>query len=142
MRNMPGRRPIAAAKDCLCGLPAPYQDCCGRFHRGAAKAPTAERLMRSRFSAFGRGDEAYLLRTWHPATRPRLIGLDPATRWVRLEVLQSTDGSAFHTGGAVRFRAHYLERGRVGCLEEHSRFVVLDGAWLYVGPLGAGSGSP
>lgn len=98
--------------------------------------------MRSRFSAFGRGDEAYLLRTWHPATRPRLIGLDPATRWVRLEVLQSTDGSAFHTGGAVRFRAHYLERGRVGCLEEHSRFVVLDGAWLYVGPLGAGSGSP
>jgi SEC-C motif-containing protein len=141
MRTMPGRRPTAA-KGCLCGLPAPYQDCCGRFHRGEAKAPTAERLMRSRFSAFGVGDEAYLLRTWHPATRPRLVGLDPATRWVRLEVLQSTGGSAFHTDGAVRFRAHYLERGRVGHLEEHSRFVVLGGAWLYVGPVGAGSGNP
>jgi SEC-C motif-containing protein len=91
--------------------------------------------MRSRFSAFSVGDEAYLLRTWHPATRPARIGLDKAMRWVRLEVLQTTNGSAFHTDGAVRFRAHYLLRGRPGHLEEHSRFVAQDGTWLYVGPL-------
>jgi SEC-C motif domain protein len=91
--------------------------------------------MRSRFSAFCVGDEAYLLRTWHPATRPPRIGLDKALRWERLEVLETSNGSVFHTDGAVRFRAHYLERGRPGHLEEHSHFVAQDGTWLYVGTL-------
>jgi SEC-C motif-containing protein len=91
--------------------------------------------MRSRFSAFSVGDEAYLMRTWHPATRPPHIGLDKSLRWVRLEILETTDGSPFHTDGTVRFRAHYLERGRPGHLEEHSRFVAQHGTWLYVGPM-------
>jgi SEC-C motif-containing protein len=120
--------------NCVCGLPAPYEDCCGRFHRGDAKAPTAERLMRSRFSAFSVGDEAYLLRTWHPSTRPPRIDLDPALRWERLEILQVAGGGFLDTEGTVRFRAHYVERNRPGAMEELSRFVVRDGDWLYVGP--------
>jgi SEC-C motif-containing protein len=111
-------------------LPASYDDCCGRFHRGDAKAPTAERLMRSRYSAFTVGDAAYLLRTWHPSTRPRSLDLDD-TRWVRLEVLETTGGSALQAEGTVRFRAYY----KGGQMEENSRFVVDKGAWLYVGPV-------
>lgn len=61
-------RPTPAT--CPCGLPAAYDDCCGRLHRGQAPATTAEQLMRSRYSAFAVGDEAYLLRSWHPTTRP------------------------------------------------------------------------
>lgn len=120
-------------RTCLCGLPASYQDCCGRLHRGEATAATAEQLMRSRFTAFGVGDEAYLLRTWHPSDRPRSVGLDRRVTWVRLEVLETTGGSVVHTEGTVRFRAHYLERGRPGEMEEHSRFVRLDGRWVYAG---------
>ncbi|MEV0148859.1 MULTISPECIES: YchJ family metal-binding protein [unclassified Nonomuraea] len=118
---------------CPCGLPAPYRDCCGRFHRGEGSAPTAELLMRSRFSAFGVGDEAYLLRTWHPATRPARLDLDRGVRWVRLEILETGRGTVLHTEGTVRFRAHYVERGREGSMEEHSRFVRLDGQWVYEG---------
>ena len=55
---------------CPCGLAATYGDCCGRLHRGQARAATPEQLMRSRFSAYAVHDEPYLLRTWHPATRP------------------------------------------------------------------------
>lgn len=120
---------------CPCGLPATYQDCCGRLHRGEGAATTAERLMRSRFAAFSVGDAAYLLRTWHPATRPPRLDLDRRLRWVRLEVLEATGGSVVHTEGTVRFRAHYLDRGRPGHLEEHSRFVRLDGRWVYQGAL-------
>ncbi|GAA3159013.1 YchJ family metal-binding protein [Planomonospora alba] len=130
----PQTRPGPAAP-CPCGLPAPYRDCCGRLHRGEAAAATAESLMRSRFSAFSVGDEAYLLRTWHPATRPSRAGTDRSVRWVRLEVLETTGGSVFHTEGTVRFRAHYVERGRTGELEENSRFVRHEGAWAYVGAL-------
>ncbi|MEU9832331.1 YchJ family protein [Streptosporangium sp. NPDC048047] len=129
-------RPSAAsAGPCPCGLPAPYRDCCGRLHRGEAAAPTAEALMRSRYSAFAVGDTAYLLRTWHPRTRPPRLDLDRSLRWTGLEVLETTGGSAFHTEGTVRFRACYVERGAEGRLEEHSRFVREEGAWVYVGAL-------
>jgi SEC-C motif domain protein len=135
MAGMPQPGLDTSAANCHCGLPAPYDDCCGRFHRGDATAPTAERLMRSRFSAFRVGDETYLLRTWHPSTRPPRIGLDESVRWQRLEVLQTTGGGFLDTEGTVRFRAHYVERDRAGQLDEDSRFVVHDGAWLYVGPI-------
>jgi SEC-C motif-containing protein len=140
MRVMTQHGPAASVTTCYCGLPAPYDDCCGRFHREDAKAPTAERLMRSRFSAFCVGDEAYLLRTWHPSTRPPHIDFDKALRWERLEVLKTSGGGFLDTDGTVRFRAHYVERGRAGYQEEHSRFVVQDGAWLYVAPLAQGRG--
>ncbi|MEW2451490.1 YchJ family metal-binding protein [Streptomyces parvulus] len=112
---------------CPCGRSEPYEKCCGRFHAGAA-APTAEALMRSRYSAFVKGDAGYLLRTWHPRTRPALLDPDPGTRWTGLEILDSANGSAFHTTGTVTFRASY----RGGSLHERSRFERVDGAWVYV----------
>lgn len=88
--------------------------------------------MRSRFSAFAVRDEAYLLRTWHPRTRPPGVGFDPAMRWERLEILGSTGGSYFDKTGTVEFRAHYNERGKPGELHENSRFVRHEGAWVYL----------
>ncbi|MFD8370793.1 YchJ family protein [Streptomyces sp. NPDC059688] len=116
------------SRTCPCGKPASYDACCGRFHGGSAAAPTAELLMRSRYSAFVKGDTGYLLRTWHPRTRPGHLELDPGTRWTGLEILDATDGSAFHSSGSVTFRASY----RGGSLLERSRFERVDGAWAYV----------
>ncbi|WP_409003461.1 YchJ family protein [Streptomyces ipomoeae] len=118
----------SAARPCPCGLPEAYERCCGRFHSGGAAAPTAEALMRSRYSAYVVRDEAYLLRTWHPRTRPASLGLDPGVRWTGLEILATTDGSAFHTTGTVTFRASFQD----GSLHERSRFERVDGAWVYV----------
>ncbi|SOD87740.1 YchJ family protein [Streptomyces sp. Ag109_G2-15] len=115
-------------RTCPCGRPESYDACCGRFHSGSAAAPTAEALMRSRYSAFVKGDAGYLLRTWHPGTRPERLDLDPGMKWTGLEILGSTDGSAFHTTGTVTFRASY----RGGSLHERSRFERVDGAWVYV----------
>ncbi|MFE7899884.1 YchJ family protein [Streptomyces sp. NPDC057424] len=113
---------------CPCGLPHAYEACCGRFHSGAAAAPTAEALMRSRYCAFVRGDAGYLLRTWHPRTRPARLELDPGMRWIGLEILGTSEGSAFHSTGTVEFRASH----RGGSLHERSRFERVDGAWVYV----------
>ncbi|MCE7050879.1 YchJ family protein [Streptomyces purpurascens] len=115
-------------RSCPCGLPDSYQACCGRYHSGASAAPTAEALMRSRYSAFVKGDAGYLLRTWHPRTRPGTLELDAGTRWTGLEILETGEGSAFHTSGTVTFRASY----RGGSLHERSRFERVDGAWVYV----------
>ncbi|MFM0874673.1 YchJ family metal-binding protein, partial [Klebsiella pneumoniae] len=44
---------------CPCGSGDPLDDCCGRYHQGHP-APTAEALMRSRYSAYGLGLVDYL----------------------------------------------------------------------------------
>jgi SEC-C motif-containing protein len=117
---------------CPCGLGEPYEDCCGRYHRGEAEAPTAELLMRSRFSAFAVRDTAYLLRTWHPSTRPSHVELDPDQEWFRLDILRKRRGGLLDADGTVEFRAHYRLAGRRGVLDEHSRFVRDGVAWRYV----------
>ncbi|MEZ0090378.1 YchJ family protein [Streptacidiphilus sp. EB129] len=123
------------AEPCPCGLGQPYRACCGRFHAGEAAAPSAELLMRSRYSAFAVGDTAYLLRSWHPDTRPARLELDPAQQWLRLEILGTTEGGAFHAEGTVEFRAHYRDGRHTDALHEHSRFVRVAGAWVYLDAL-------
>lgn len=134
--------PPRTTRPCPCGLPASYGDCCGALHQGRTAAATPEALMRSRYSAFAVGDTRYLLDTWHPSTRPASLDRDPATRWVRLEVLSATGGTAFHTEGTVDFRAHYLNGGTRGVLAEHSRFLRDGGAWRYLGPIAAAPDRP
>ncbi|WP_079142599.1 YchJ family protein [Streptomyces sp. LUP30] len=120
---------VSVPAGCPCGLPSSYEACCGRCHAdGGMAAPTAEALMRSRYSAFVRGNVPYLLRTWHPRTRPERLELDPGMRWTGLEILATSDGTAFHTSGVVEFRASY----RGGTLHERSRFERVGGAWMYV----------
>ncbi|WP_297620617.1 YchJ family protein [Nocardia sp.] len=126
------RKPQPIPEVCPCGLPANYADCCGRLHGGAAQAKTAEQLMRSRFSAFAVRDEAYLLRSWDPSTRPADVDFDPGMQWERLEILESTGGGPFHTEGTVEFRAHYRSQGTAGELHENSRFRRDSGSWVYL----------
>ncbi|MEV0677596.1 YchJ family protein [Actinosynnema sp. NPDC050436] len=120
---------------CPCGSGEPYATCCGALHAGPRTAPTAEALMRSRYAAFAVADEAYLLATWHPTTRPAALDLDPDQEWLRLDVLDRTGGGLLHTTGTVEFRALYRWRGRRAELRENSRFVREDGRWLYVEPV-------
>jgi SEC-C motif-containing protein len=120
---------------CPCGQGLEYAECCGPAHDGAPPA-TAEALMRSRYTAFARGDSAYLMRSWDPATRPPSVEPDPDLRWTGLEVLDTAGGGLFDTEGEVEFVAHYRANGRSGDLRERSRFVRHDGAWVYRGPTG------
>ncbi|WP_307804384.1 YchJ family protein [Micromonospora echinofusca] len=126
------RRTDDPARPCPCGHGPAYRECCGPLHRGATSAPTAEALMRSRFSAYAVGDTAHLLRTWHPTGRPARLTLDAQQRWTRLEILDTDRGGLFDTAGTVEFRAHYRDRGQPGMLHERSRFARLDGQWVYV----------
>lgn len=128
----PAAPAVTAESPCPCGLDAAYGACCGRFHAGPAAAPTAELLMRSRYSAFVVGDAAYLLRTWAPGTRPGELDLDPGMRWTGLEIEETGEGTAFHQHGTVTFRARFTHDGVPGDLHERSRFARHEGAWVYV----------
>lgn len=84
--------------------------------------------MRSRYTAFVRGDRAYLLASWHPSTRPQRLRLEPGSVWTGLEIVARSGGTMFSTDGTVEFRAHRTD----GVLAERSRFVREDGRWFYV----------
>lgn len=119
-------------RPCPCGSEAPYDACCGRLHRGAAQAVTAEELMRSRYAAYAVGDEDHVFRTWHPRTRPDGVALDPATAWTALRVRGTEAGGPGDATGVVEFEASWRRDGLEGTLRERSRFERRAGRWLYV----------
>jgi SEC-C motif-containing protein len=104
------------------------------FIRGEALPATAEQLMRSRYTAYVRGDEDYLLRTWHPSTRPERLGLGASgpVKWLGLEVMRCEVGGAVDDRGVVEFVARCKPAGRAERLHECSRFVREGGRWLYL----------
>ncbi|MFJ4164088.1 YchJ family protein [Microbacterium sp. NPDC089698] len=116
---------------CPCGSGDVFGACCGPILAGRP-APTAERLMRSRYTAFAIGDTAYLRRSWHPSTRPASIELDPDVRWLRLDILAKSAGGPFDAEGVVEFEAIHRDASGRGVLHERSRFLREDGNWFYV----------
>jgi len=93
--------------------------------------------MRSRYSAYAVGDGEYLLATWHPSQRPRMLELEPEIEWRRLQILHTTGGSEHDTEGTVAFVAHFWDPAEGGWdeLQEQSHFVFDAGQWFYVGPV-------
>ncbi len=109
-----------------------YSGCCGRYLDGGEAAPTAEALMRSRYTAYTLGREDYLLATWHHSARPASLELTagPRSKWLGLEVkrheLPEPDRAV------VEFVARYKVGGRAHRLHEVSRFVREAGRWFYM----------
>ncbi len=95
--------------------------------------------MRSRYTAYARGDVAHLARTLAPEHR---AGFDMAdvsagmktTQWLGLEILDTKDGGTDDNTGIVEFVARFQAQGQVRALHERSRFRrdKTDGRWVYV----------
>ena len=117
---------------CPCGSGRGFAQCCGPALSGERPAPTAEALMRSRYTAFALRDAAYLLASWHPGTRPATLELDesPPPKWIGLQIRAHRPLDEDHA--EVEFLARYRVGGRAQRLHETSRFVREDGRWYYV----------
>ncbi|MCW5668866.1 MAG: hypothetical protein KIT86_04340 [Hydrogenophaga sp.] len=115
---------------CPCGLGPAFPDCCGRYIGAGRPAPDAEALMRSRYTAFVRGDAAHLLATWHASQRPASLDLGDGVKWLGLEVRRHAPLDDTHA--EVEFVARSRVQGRGQRLHERSRFVRENGQWFYV----------
>lgn len=112
-------------KSCPCGSGRSYAHCCSPLHAGAA-AQSPEALMRSRYCAYALGDAGYVLRTWHPETRPDTLSLQPGTRYVGLRVHRAA-------GDEVEFTAQLkLPDGERYSFRERSVFRQESGQWFYL----------
>jgi SEC-C motif-containing protein len=102
-----------------------------------AVAPTAEALMRSRYTAHVRLDTGYILRTTHPSTRGRhderkTRAWAESLMWKRLDILDRQKGQASDETGVVEFQAWYIDDLGLQCLRERSNFKQEFGMWFYV----------
>lgn len=110
---------------------AKYANCCGVYHSGK-HAETAEKLMRSRYSAYVLELDDYLLSTWHHTTRPTEPLFDgQKTQWLELKVIKHQASHDQQTA-TVEFLAIYKINGKAHRLHEISQFVFEDNQWFYV----------
>ena len=95
-------------------------------------APTAETLMRSRYSAYVLGLEAYLLQTWCAETRPETLNSADKlqTKWLGLKIKAFVITS--ESSATVEFVARYKIGGKAERLHECSHFKKINQRWYYV----------
>ena len=87
--------------------------------------------MRARYSAYVLHENAFIVASWHPSTRPPMLETepDPQTRWLGLKVRHHAEADDKAT---VEFVARFKSGGRAQRLHEVSRFVREAEFWWYV----------
>ncbi|HET7838576.1 MAG TPA: YchJ family protein [Rectinemataceae bacterium] len=122
--------------NCPCGSGREYESCCGPYVSKRALAPTAEALMRSRYSAYARHQIDFIVDT---CVRDEEHGIDlEATKrwsekseWLGLKIIRTEKGGPGDDKGLVEFSATYVLDGLREEHHEVSSFVKREGAWLY-----------
>ncbi len=113
-----------------------YAACCKPYLEEGKAPPTAEALMRSRYTAFVRGDVDYLEETLAPGTRDdfdkkAITHWAKQSQWLGLEVLSAEDGRESDEKGYVEFIAHFSLEGERYAHRERSLFGKVDGRWYF-----------
>ena len=88
--------------------------------------------MRSRYSAFVLQNQPYLLKTWHPSTRPNppLFDSQETQQWLELRIKNTNSPSDLEA--YVEFIAIYKISGKAYRLHENSKFVRENSQWFYL----------
>lgn len=148
----------STTKTCPCQInplsetdsPLSYQDCCQPYHESLV-APDAERLMRSRYSAFVLVLPEYIVKTTVPAQQA-LLDIDAIeswakeTDWAGLEIVKHTPKLG-KRHAQVEFKAYFYTKDNANDLAEKiqahhelSTFVIVkdktnnDARWYFLDP--------
>ena len=127
---------MSEIQQCYCKSGKPFAECCEPYIKGIAKAPTAEALMRSRYTAYVLADIPYLARTLHPKERGDFDEAG-AAKWAReadwqgLEIVSTEAGGADENRGDVEFKVSYKRHGSLCVHHEQAEFRKTDDTWFF-----------
>ena len=118
---------------CPCNSGKKYSICCNRYHLDHIRPPTAEALLRARYSAYVLNKNHFIFNTWHSETRPTLAYLYQLKKknYLTLEIRNTDMGLNHHDIGSVTFHALYQEERITKEHNEVSLFKREKGKWLY-----------
>lgn len=127
---------MSDSKPCPCGSGSDYAQCCGPVISGQAPAQTAEALMRSRYSAYVKGEIDYIEKSLAPEKRKRFdhegaAQWSEAAQWKGLTI-HSAEGGEGDDVGFVDFTAAFEMQGELEEHREKSKFRREKGEWVYV----------
>lgn len=127
---------IEEDKACPCTSGKIFSECCGPFLAGKAHAPSAEALMRSRYTAYASGKVEYLLKTI-PLLERKGFDLRAAKQWSEssdwtgLDIL-STKESNDGTKATVEFSAKFKINDEEHTHSERAYFQKTQGRWFFL----------
>ncbi|WP_137886727.1 YchJ family protein [Pseudomonas sp. 2FE] len=121
---------------CPCGSGNHLDECCGRYHTGIP-APSAETLMRSRYSAYVLGLIDYLVATTLPAQQAELDtaamrAWSAQSTWLGLEVESAEVHGGKPEHAFVTFTARWHDSSGEHTHREHSGFVQNSDRWYFI----------
>jgi len=123
-------------KTCPCNSGLSYGVCCEPYITGAKNAPTAEALMRSRYTAYVEHAIDYIVATCAQDEKDRIDvrqtkAWSEKSKWLGLKILSTEKGGPEDSEGSVEFQALYETDGLRDNHHEKARFKKKDGRWLY-----------
>lgn len=121
---------------CPCGSGNDYKVCCEPIIKGLVKAPTAEKLMRARYSGYTKHEVDFIINSHHPKSRKDISResieeWSNNSEWAGIEILDVQKGSEADTSGLVEFKVHYTENRIKQYHHELSQFEKIDGEWFF-----------
>lgn len=122
---------------CPCNSQKEYPNCCAPYLEGKQAAPTAEALMRSRYTAHVKAEIDYIIDTVHPdhrakSDRKTIESWAKEAVWERLEIISTEKGLEKDSIGRVVFKAHYKYNNILKIHAENSLFKKEEGRWYFV----------
>jgi SEC-C motif-containing protein len=122
---------------CPCGSQNDYDSCCGPYITGTASAPTAEALMRSRYTAYAVQAIDYIKQTTHKSA-VHAFNEEASHRWSKesdwlgLEIRSVKGGLEGDVDGDVEFVATYTQNGADQVHHERATFKKEGPKWYFV----------
>jgi SEC-C motif domain protein len=124
---------------CPCHSALNFDECCEPYLSGRALPDTAEKLMRSRYTAYTRADIPYIQRTLAPENHADFdavgaLAWATSSRWKGLQIISKQKGGPEDTQGVVEFIASFEDQS--GTRFEHHEISKFrkdqNGQWLFV----------
>jgi SEC-C motif-containing protein len=139
-RKMPNplSKPVIG-QACPCGSGKNFENCCEPIIALRQPAPSAEQLMRARFTAHVAGAQEFLHRSvLETANKPFVAQPDGGSPWTRL-VIHSQEAGKVPDMATVDFTAYYVAEGGVELAhDEKGEFKKHGDGWIYVRALRLG----
>ncbi len=119
-------------ENCPCCSGKSYVECCELFHSGTKNPSSAEKLMRSRYTAYVKGLVDYIFDTTHSSeqkyySKKEIEKWSKANDWLKLEIVFSSEF-------IVEFKAYFRAKNQLNIQIHHERstFEIENNRWKFV----------
>lgn len=125
---------------CPCGSQLAYLDCCGLYIEQSQAAPTPEKLMRSRYTAYTEANIDYIKATMRGKPLLNFNEMEAKSwaqkaKWISLKIINTYPELKQQNCQFIEFIASYQLDERRESIHEKSEFKKYEGKWFYTDSL-------